>query len=372
MKNEKGITLTSLVVYVVILFIIIAMFGVIRNSFESSIKDISEDASNESEFNKFNIYFGKDVKTNGNKATLNSANKITFSSGNSYEYESEGKTIYLKNAEQEIPLLRDVDLCTFSINTSTGKTVITASILFVGADNPFTKEYVVAEDVINVYENEEDYIVNAHKNTRLPSDYVEVEYIESTGTQYIDTGFKPRIDTSIDITFRTNASPNDTNLWGSRISSGNQDYTIWINTSTNKAIALHFPKQSGSMVDTSWVYKEDIINNKTNLKINSTVSSLEILVNGVSVYSKNDLSKTSYEPTLNSFLFCMNQNGSTQKKGNFKIYSCKIYDGGTPVRDLVPCYRIRDEVAGMYDLVNNVFYTNAYNSGDDFIVGPEV
>ena len=42
-----------------------------------------------------------------------------------------------------------------------------------------------------------------------------------------------------------------------------------------------------------------------------------------------------------------------------KIYSTKVYDDNILIRDLVPCYRKSDNVIGMLDLVNNVFYTNA-------------
>lgn len=42
-----------------------------------------------------------------------------------------------------------------------------------------------------------------------------------------------------------------------------------------------------------------------------------------------------------------------------KIYSTKVYDDNILIRDLVPCYRKSDNVIGMFDLVNNVFYTNA-------------
>ena len=39
-------------------------------------------------------------------------------------------------------------------------------------------------------------------------------------------------------------------------------------------------------------------------------------------------------------------------------YSFKIWKGDTMIRDFVPCYRKSDNVAGMYDLLNNTFYTN--------------
>jgi hypothetical protein len=37
---------------------------------------------------------------------------------------------------------------------------------------------------------------------------------------------------------------------------------------------------------------------------------------------------------------------------------------------LIPCYRKSDKVAGMYDRINDVFYTNA--GTDLFIVGPDI
>ena len=39
---------------------------------------------------------------------------------------------------------------------------------------------------------------------------------------------------------------------------------------------------------------------------------------------------------------------------NSIIYSLKIYDGSTLIKDYVPCYRISDNLAGFYDLLNRV------------------
>lgn len=52
------------------------------------------------------------------------------------------------------------------------------------------------------------------------------------------------------------------------------------------------------------------------------------------------------------------------------IYSCKIYQNDNLVRDLIPCYRKSDYKPGLYDLVNDVFYTNV-GSGE-FYKGPDV
>ena len=54
-----------------------------------------------------------------------------------------------------------------------------------------------------------------------------------------------------------------------------------------------------------------------------------------------------------------------------KLYSMQIYDVNDDIiRDFVPCYRIADSVIWLYDLVNNVFYTNV--GGWTFTKWPDV
>lgn len=197
----------------------------------------------------------------------------------------------------------------------------------------------------------------------IPSEYTEVEYLESTGTQYIDTSFKSTIYTSIETVFSTKAPTSDANLFGSRVSGGIQDYTIWINTSSNKGIACHFPFKSGSSRDTKWVYTGNIIDIPTKLLITPE----NIKVNDELVYTFTD-TRTEYTPNLNAYIFARNDNGNSASLGRFKVYYFKIWDEGQLVRDLVPCYRKSDNVAGLYDLVNNTFYTN--QGTGNFIVGP--
>ena len=46
-----------------------------------------------------------------------------------------------------------------------------------------------------------DLLMTMKNGGGLPSDYQQVEYIQSSGTQYINTGFKPTGDTSIGLIF---------------------------------------------------------------------------------------------------------------------------------------------------------------------------
>lgn len=70
--------------------------------------------------------------------------------------------------------------------------------------------------------------------------------------------------------------------------------------------------------------------------------------------------------TLNLFGF----NGtSTPSTPGAVICECQIYDNGILVRDFRPAVRNDDGVAGKHDVVNDVFYTNANPSGDNFLYG---
>lgn len=58
--------------------------------------------------------------------------------------------------------------------------------------------------------------------------------------------------------------------------------------------------------------------------------------------------------------------------GNVTLYSMKIADGETPVRDYVPAVDA-DGIKGLYDFVSGGFFTNVYNKGaNTFTAGPEV
>ena len=72
MKNQKGVTLISLIIYIIVLTIIISILSLVSQSFFNNIKYITEKGKYVSEYNKFNMYFIKDVKNNKNILEVNS------------------------------------------------------------------------------------------------------------------------------------------------------------------------------------------------------------------------------------------------------------------------------------------------------------
>ena len=67
MKNQKGITLTSLGIYVVICILVVAMLATITANYKGAIKSMDNEAEYSSEYSKFNLYFLEEVKKQENQ-----------------------------------------------------------------------------------------------------------------------------------------------------------------------------------------------------------------------------------------------------------------------------------------------------------------
>ncbi len=97
MKSENGITLTSLVIYIVVATIVIGTMAIVSSFFFSNMNLIRDQDQYAVEFNKFNMFFINDVKSN--KTAQIQANQIIFEDGTTYQYSAENKSIYRNNVE---------------------------------------------------------------------------------------------------------------------------------------------------------------------------------------------------------------------------------------------------------------------------------
>lgn len=182
------------------------------------------------------------------------------------------------------------------------------------------------------------------KTNILPSEYTQVDYLQSNGKQYIDIGVKP----STVISTKTIFSVNDVNaernyIYGTFSGTGINRYQI---SYTSSFILIGY----GSLHERNTTTTVD--NNKHYLEEKNG----QLTIDNVNVSS---LSSTFDDEALNIYLFACNGNGTISNYSNgTKIYLFEVYNSGTLIRKLVPCYRNSDNVAGMYDVVNNVFYTN--------------
>ena len=197
------------------------------------------------------------------------------------------------------------------------------------------------------------------------AEYEKVEYIRSTGTQYIDTGFKPNNNTRVvmDVEASTNTVVTaSTAFFSARDTTADARKFYAVMDASSQSYDLFY--QYGSIYTNSWAIKS-----ADDLAIRRIIDA-----NGASA-TIDGVTKT-YEPQTfqvpyNLYLLASNEIGKANYLLSAKLYSCKIYDNGTLVRDLVPCYRKSDGKAGLYDFANSVFYTNA-GTGDFVYEVPEV
>lgn len=136
MSNEKGITLTSLIVYVAVMIIVLAILSSIITNFYSNTESTYANVKDAVEFNKFNIYFLKEVKLYDNAVdTINLENDtpyILFTSGNAFIFDN--NKIYYNN----ISICDKVENVSFTYGTTVDKegneiedtTVIKADLKF--------------------------------------------------------------------------------------------------------------------------------------------------------------------------------------------------------------------------------------------------
>ena len=64
MKKEKGVTLISLIIYVIMLTFAIAGISAITSSFYSNVNELDGDAKGAVAFSKINMYFKSKWKNN--------------------------------------------------------------------------------------------------------------------------------------------------------------------------------------------------------------------------------------------------------------------------------------------------------------------
>lgn len=171
-------------------------------------------------------------------------------------------------------------------------------------------------------------------------------YVETTGGQYIDTGYAANLNTAVEVTFQTNSG----NKWlfGSRTSGGAAN-TYAIHVSSMNSIWFQMANDSSSTQFST----SNFSNKQTTITVNKDAAYL----NGTQI---GTVGRTSFgENTLSLYLGVINANGSgTDRPFVGKIYSSRIWDNGELVRFFVPA-RDKDGNIGFYDLVTKQMYLNA-------------
>lgn len=164
------------------------------------------------------------------------------------------------------------------------------------------------------------------KPVPLPTGYTKLAYIQSSGTQYIDTGIVVNKLDSVRIVLDTLLTSNDSYA-------GCNGY-------------MQFQANVGSGV-------------RSTIDVSYRNITETITVNGE---QKSSQSWESYSGSnVKLGIFKMGDANNSWFSGAAqigKLYSCQVYDDGTLIRDFQPCIDASGNV-GLYDLVGRQFYGNA-------------
>ena len=183
--------------------------------------------------------------------------------------------------------------------------------------------------------------------SRLPEGYAEVQYIQSSGTQYVDTGFKPNQDSRVIIKLSTSETGSHT-VFGADID--------WVDNGFALGVGFtHYGKETGTISGLNNGSPHEVDFNKNIISMDGST----VLTMGASTFSVPH----------NLALFANNRAGGIQEKTTMALYYCRIYDGNTIIRDYIPCKNAGGAV-GLYDLVDGKFYGNAGTGS--FTAGPVV
>ena len=173
--------------------------------------------------------------------------------------------------------------------------------------------------------------------SRLPQGYQEVEYIESSGTQYIDTGFV------------VNKSDSYVLEIDGLFSSQSQAYQ-----GCNGYMQFYVSSVYGISADST-----KAVGNRDIVKIAYANQTAVLSVNGVQIESKSWASYSGADVKLGVLRMGDTNNGwFSGGAASGTIYGYKVWNDEVLVSDCIPCVRNSDNVAGVYDVIREQFIAN--------------
>ena len=187
----------------------------------------------------------------------------------------------------------------------------------------------------------------------LPEGFRRVEYLQSTGTQYIDTEYIP---------------DNETGYWADAINiNGKNSYLLGLNNTNDWNSNQRLYLRTATTLAAGWITYNTI--NSTNYSGLRVVGRMNYLNDRTAHYSVDNkeysgaLADLNFTPAHSIYIFGINFGGTIDTAAAaFRLYGVKISQGSEVVRHFIPCVN-EDEVGCLYDIIEKKVYYNA-GSGD--------
>jgi len=178
--------------------------------------------------------------------------------------------------------------------------------------------------------------------------YIELEYIQSSGSQYISTGRTTTANTKIEITFQNNS----TSIGYARLFGCWDKQNLEVVTNNTSPASYYFVGYNNNAV----LYALDARNE---FKTFTMTSNRKVEYNGQVVVS----AISNYTTNMNIEIF-----RGFNRYGAYMLKSFKIYESDVLVLNLIPVKRRSDNVVCLYDLISKTYYTN--KGSGSFTAGP--
>ena len=184
----------------------------------------------------------------------------------------------------------------------------------------------------------------------MPAGYTEVEWIQSSGTQYIDSGVTETADMAVSCHFDVDTVASDY-LFGSQQNSDSLSYN---GIFKNNMLEYNYA-EVGFTAASSIELTEEVVGSTNNITINGVSHTLS----------------TGTPQNVSMLIFGIRRNTGEMRPygGKAKLRYFKIKKGSNTVRDFVPCKNPAGTV-GLYDTVNGTFYGNS--GAGVFTAGAEI
>lgn len=191
----------------------------------------------------------------------------------------------------------------------------------------------------------------------LPEGYVSLDYIQSSGTQYINSKFNPNQNTRVVVDYQF--VEHNTSDWA----------TIFCGRNGQPQLTSPF----GVHVSSAGIYRSDYGNSLISFST-ADLNRHRIDKNKGSTYLDGTLVASAAPETFQSSypisFFACTSGTFVELFAKMRLYFAKIYDNDTLIRYFIPVKRVSDNQVGLFDLVNGLFYGN-FGSGS-FAGGSEM
>lgn len=195
-------------------------------------------------------------------------------------------------------------------------------------------------------------------NEEIDALYDCLEYLESTGTQYIDTGY---VTKSSNYSYEVDIIPTATESFYS--------YMGFMASSTNPRAGLHEYSGTfmiGANATTQSTGYAPVKDQRVRLKAVFKSGDQRLYKDGILAVSNTTTFDHSAN-TLSTHIFARNYS-SGRNQSKIKLFEALIYEGDYPVRRFIPVRRKSDKVLGLYETFTKTFYAN--NGTGTFTTGP--